>query len=51
VIVWVENSLAKSKKFSLLGRNTLLTHPEIEITLVDVTENPIERPKKSTKIV
>ncbi|MDR0461605.1 MAG: hypothetical protein LBH62_09345 [Nitrososphaerota archaeon] len=51
VIVWVENSLAKSKKFSLLGRNTLLTHPEIEITLVDVTESPIERPKKSTKMV
>ena len=47
VIVWVENSLAKSKKFSLLGRNALLTHPEIEIALVDVTESPIERPKKT----
>jgi hypothetical protein len=31
VIVWVENSLAKSKKFSLLGRSALLEHPEIEI--------------------
>ena len=47
VIVWVENSLTKSKKFSLLGRNALLTHPEIEIVLVDVTESPIERPKKT----
>jgi len=47
VIVWVENSLAKSKKFSLLGRNALLEHPEIEIVLVDVTESPIERPKKT----
>ena len=48
VIVWVENSLAKSKKFSLLGRGALLEHPEIEIVLVDVTESPIERPKKTS---
>lgn len=47
VIVWVENSLAKSKKFSLLGRGALLEHPEIEIALVDVTESPVERPKKT----
>jgi hypothetical protein len=46
VVVWVENSLAKSKKFSLLGRGALLGHPEIEIALVDVTESPIESPKK-----
>jgi len=45
----VENSLAKSKKFSLLGRGALLEHPEIEIVLVDVTESPIERPKKTSK--
>ena len=48
VIVWVENSLAKSKKFSLLGRGALLEHPDIEIVLVDVTESPIERPKKTS---
>jgi len=48
VIIWVENSLAKSKKFSLLGRGALLEHPEIEIVLVDVTESPIERPKKTS---
>jgi hypothetical protein len=48
VIVWVENSLAKSKKFSLLGRGALLEHPEIDIILVDVTESPIERPKKTS---
>ena len=47
VIVWVENSLAKSKKFSLLGRGALLEYPEIEIVLVDVTESPIECPKKT----
>jgi hypothetical protein len=50
VIVWVENSLAKSKKFSLLGRSALLEHPEIEIALVDVTESPIERPKKTKNV-
>jgi hypothetical protein len=48
VIVWVENSLAKSKKFSLLGRGALLEHPEIGIAIVDVTESPIERPKKTS---
>jgi hypothetical protein len=48
VIVWVEDSLAKSKKFSLLGRGALLEHPEIEIAIVDVTESPIERPKKTS---
>ena len=47
VIVWVENSLAQSKKFSLLGRGALLEHSEIEIVLFDVTESPIERPKKT----
>jgi hypothetical protein len=47
VIVWVENSLAKSKKFSLLGRGALLEHPEIEIALVDVTKSPVECPKKT----
>jgi len=47
VIVWVENSLAKSKKFSLLGRGALLEHPEIEIVLVDMTKSPVERPKKT----
>jgi len=48
IIVWVENSLAKSKKFSLLGRGALLEHPEIEIALIDATESPIERPKKTS---
>ncbi|MCL2291589.1 MAG: transposase family protein [Nitrososphaerota archaeon] len=32
VIVWVENSLKKSKKFKPLGREALLEHPETEIT-------------------
>ena len=48
VVVWVENSLAKSKKFSLLGRGALLEHPEMEIVLVVVAESPIECPKKTS---
>jgi hypothetical protein len=47
VIVWVENTLVKSGKFSLPGKKALLEDTEIEIVLVDVTESPIERPKKN----
>jgi len=48
VIVWVEDTLIKSGKFSLPGKKALLEDSEIEIVLVDVTENPIERPKKNS---
>jgi len=48
VIVWVENTLIKSGKFSLPGKKALLEDTEIEIVLVDVTESPIERPKKNS---
>ena len=46
-IVWVENTLVKSGKFSLPGKKTLCEDTEIEIVLVDVTESPIERPQKN----
>jgi len=49
VIVWVENTLVKSGKFSLPGKKALLEDNEIEIILVDVTESPIERPKKKQR--
>lgn len=48
-IVWVENVLVNSGKFSLPGKKVLLKDAEIEIVLVDVTESPIERPKKSNE--
>ena len=48
VIVWVENTLVKSGKFSLPGKKALLEDAEIEIVLVDVTESPVERPKKNS---
>ena len=48
-IVWVEDTLVKSGKFSLPGKKVLLDDNKIEVILVDVTESPIERPKKNKK--
>jgi len=45
---WVENTLIKSRKFSLPGRKELLkSDNEYEVILIDATESPIERPKKN----
>ena len=47
-IAWVEDTLIKSGKFALPGKKVLLeSDNDIEIVLVDVTESPIERPKKT----
>lgn len=47
-IKWVENSLIKSPLFSLPGKKELLcSNNNIEAVLIDATETPIERPKKS----
>jgi hypothetical protein len=44
---WIEDSLIKSKTFSLPGKKALLkSNAEFEIILIDATETPIERPKK-----
>jgi hypothetical protein len=51
VIVWVEDTLVKSGKFSLPGKKALYEDAEIEIVLVDVTESPVERPKKTKGMV
>lgn len=48
-LVWVESTLLKCKKFRLPGKKALLEGTEIEVVLVDVTESPIERPKKNKK--
>lgn len=43
----IENVLIQSKQFHLPGRKKLNTsETTIEVVLVDVTEQPIERPKK-----
>jgi predicted DNA-binding protein YlxM (UPF0122 family) len=49
-IEWVENTLVKDDKFKLPGRKVLLEDESIEVILVDVTECPIERPKKNSGI-
>jgi len=48
--VWVENILIACGKFALPSRRVLLTETsKIEVILVDVTEQEIERPKKGQK--
>lgn len=49
-IKWIENILVKSEEFKLPGKKALLKSDyEFEVVLVDVTESPIERPKKNKK--
>ena len=49
IIVWVEDTLVKCGEFSLPGKKALLDEDnDIEVILVDVTESPIERPKKNS---
>lgn len=45
---WVEETLIQSKEFSLPGKKELIKQNEaLETVLVDVTESPLERPKKN----
>ena len=45
---WVEGTLIKDPDFALLGRKALLKSDiEYSVVLIDATETPIERPKKS----
>lgn len=47
-IRWVEDTLIKSKLFSLPGRKALLkSDVEYEVVLMDASETPIQRPKKN----
>lgn len=46
-IHWVENTLVKSKVFSLPSKKEMLDNTNIEIVLIDATEVEIERPKKN----
>ncbi len=48
---WIEDTLIKHPDFALPGRKALLKSDiEYEIVLIDATETPIERPKKSKSI-
>lgn len=47
-IKWVEDTLIKHSDFALPGRKALLKNEmDYEVVLIDATESPIERPKKS----
>ena len=49
-IKWVENTLAEDKTFQLPDKKVLKeTSDSIEYIVVDVTESPINRPKKGQK--
>lgn len=49
-IKWIENVLVQSKEFALPGKKALLkSDTEFEVILIDVSESPIERPKKNKK--
>lgn len=44
---WVEDTLIKDKRFALPGRKALTrSDVEFEVVLIDVSESPVERPKK-----
>jgi len=47
-VVWVEDVLIKSGEFALPSKRVLTEASDIEIILVDVTEQEIERPKKNS---
>lgn len=47
---WVEDTLIKHPDFALPGRKELLKSDiEYDVILIDATETPIERPKKTKK--
>jgi hypothetical protein len=49
IIKEVENILIKDNRFHLPGKKSLLKEENhFEVVLVDVTESPIERPKKNS---
>lgn len=51
-IRWIENTLIASGKFSLPGRKELLKSDiDYETILIDVTESPVERPKKNKDFI
>jgi hypothetical protein len=51
-IKWCENALAKSKAFRLPGRKAVVASERaFDIVLIDATETPIERPKKTKALL
>jgi hypothetical protein len=51
-IKWIEDTLIKHPDFALPGRKALLkSEVEYEVILIDATETPVQRPKKSKEII
>ena len=51
-IQWVEDALSKDEAFKLPGKKVLTGTPqEIQCVVVDVTESPIQRPKKTKESI
>ena len=51
-IKWIEDTLIKHPDFALPGRKALLkSDMEYEVILVDATESPIQRPKKTKTLL
>ena len=48
-VIWVEDTLIKSGLFTLPSRRSMLEPSGIELVLIDVTEQSIERPKRGRK--
>ena len=47
-IKWIEDTLVRHPDFALPGRKALLkSDMHYEVVLIDATETPIERPKKT----
>lgn len=47
-VKWVEDTLVKHPDFTLPGRKELLkSEMGYEVLVIDATETPVERPKKS----
>ena len=49
IIKWCEDILIKSGCFNVDGKKELLSINEENVLLIDVTESPIQRPKKGQK--
>ena len=48
IIRKIEDTLTKSRAFTLPGKKKLATsNHQLQVVVVDVTESPIERPKKN----
>lgn len=50
-IKWIEDTLIKHPDFALPGKKALVKSNEYGVIVIDATESPIERPKKSKNII